>query len=55
MKETDCERERERTLQGWDRVELMPVMEWCVPGPRILYLLVEKSISGERSCGMIDR
>ena len=30
MKETDCE--RESALQGWEGVELMPVVEWSVSG-----------------------
>ena len=53
MKETECE--REGALQVWEGVELMPVLEWCVSGQMILDLLVESSISGERSCGTIDR
>ena len=27
---TDCERESD--LQGWEGVELVPVVEWCVSG-----------------------
>ena len=34
MKETDCE--REGALQGWERVELMTVVEWCVSGAKDL-------------------
>ena len=32
----------------------MTVVKWCVSGARILDLLVENSLSGERNCGMID-
>ena len=37
MKEIDCE--RERALQGWEIVELMPVVEWCVSGANNLRLV----------------
>ena len=64
MKETDYE--KESALQEWEGVELMTVVEWCVSGAKDLRcigrefhklgdLLVESSISGERSCRMIDR
>ena len=35
----------------------MMVEEWCVTGAKdfSFFLLVESSISGERSCGMIDQ
>ena len=32
----------------------MTVVEWYVSGAKDLRLLVENSISGERSCGIID-
>ena len=34
---------------------MMTEVECCVSGARILELLVENCISGERSCEMIDR
>ena len=52
MKETDCE--KESALQGLEGVVLVTVVKWCVSGAKDLRLLVESSISGERSCGMID-
>ena len=36
MKETDYERERKSALQGWEGVELMTVVEWCVSGAKDL-------------------
>ena len=53
MNETDYE--RASALQGWEGVELMTVEKWCVSGAKDLRLLVKSSISGERSCRMIDR
>ena len=44
--------------RAWEGVELITVVEWCVSDcqeQRILDLLVERSISEERSCGMIDQ
>ena len=43
-------RETENALQGWEEVELMPVVEWCEPGALILDILAHNSISGERFC-----
>ena len=34
MKETDCT--GERALKGWEGVELMTVVEWCVTGAKDL-------------------
>ena len=46
---------RESALQGREGVELMTVVEWSVSEAKDLDLLVKSSVSGERSCGMIDR
>ena len=57
MHERNRLRDRESALKGWEGVELVTVVEWCVcvcVEKRILDLLVESSISAERSCEMID-
>ena len=33
----------------------MTVVEWCVSGAKDLGFIVDSSISGERSCEMIDQ
>ena len=48
-------RERESALQGWERVELMTMMEWYVSGAKDLRFIGREFIkSVKRSCGMID-
>ena len=34
--ERNCVRERESAVQGWEGVELMTVVEWCVSGAKDL-------------------
>ena len=43
---------RESAVQGWEGVELMTVVEWCVSGATDVRFI--GPISGD-SCGMIDQ
>ena len=52
-------RERESALQGWEGVELMTVVEWCVPGAKDLRFIGRefhkcgKELRNDRSANFI--
>ena len=46
---------RESALQGWDGVELMPVVKWYVSGAKDLRFIGREFHSEEINCEMIDR
>ena len=48
-------RERESALQGWEGVDLVTVVEWCVSGAKDLRFIGREFHNRERSCGIIDR
>ena len=49
------ERERERALQGWDGVELMTVVEWCVLGAKDRRCIGREFHMRGEELGMIDQ
>ena len=46
---------RESALQGWEGVELMTVVEWCVSGAKDLRFIGREFHKRGEELGMIDR